>query len=121
MCGSLKYLARFSAITSGEMDDIRARIVSVAEILGANGIVDNIDTVERLIGIVLVSKSGTARSVDLAKDTSFLFGLSEEFNVVDEFFGNVSVDCMKLLPTLLAASFIVAIFDTYLSLFDGKL
>lgn len=76
-CESLKYFARFSAIASGEMDEIRARIVSVTEIFGANGNVDKIDIVERLTGTVLVSNNGVARSVERANDTSTRFGFSD--------------------------------------------
>lgn len=127
MCGSLKYLARFSAITSGEMDEIRARIVSVAEIRGVNATVDRIEAVERLIGIVLESKSGTARSVDLINDASVLFGLSERFDDDDDDDGgNAGVDCVSLPSSLSISSFngttdFTSVVSDLLLLFDGNL
>lgn len=126
MCESLKYLARFSAIASGEMDEIRARIVSVAEIFGANGNVDKTDTVERLTGTVLVSNNGTPRSVDRANDASSLFGFSD--TLADEVRGSGTVEWVSWFDALRIESFnemvvtrAVGRDDGLSLLFDGNL
>lgn len=103
------------------MEEIRARIVSVAEILGANGMVDRIDAVDRLTGTVLVSKSLTSRSVDRANVVSSRFGFSDGFD--DATLGIDAVECVSLFSSTFVAGFDGAfmLVASLLLLVDGNL
>lgn len=73
---------------------MRARIVSVAENRGDAVNVDRCEAVEWLTGIVLVSISGTARSVERTNFTSRRFGFSAVS--VDAKRGSGAVDGISL-------------------------